>query len=1131
MKKLKLQSNSSALLYTQILKITVLVILYLLVFKSYFICFLKALKNTTMLLTCIAVFHMFSLSAQTPRKNSGADGLNSFVLQGTVVSATDGKPLQGVSVRVEAQKQRTSSSEDGSFILPVKHRNGIVKFTYIGYKPLEAEYSAGVSLIIKMIPLENQLEEVEVVSTGYQKIPKERATGSFEFVDNKLLNRKVSTDFVSRLEDVVPGLSSAKMSPDLRGNYLNINVRGESTLSPDKFPLLVIDGIPYESKFAAYGLANFNNINPNDIENVTVLKDAAAASIWGARAGNGVIVITTKKGKFNEKTTIDFNMNVSIKNKPDLYYYPQIGTSDYIDLIGDLFNRGRYNATLGYWGNNVEPIVQRMKDHKDGKISEEQLKAELDQLRGYDMRDDFRKYIYRKAVNQQYSVRINAGGEKVNTSIGVGYDKNLNDLVTSSYNRMNLQGNMQFKPLQNLLINLGLTYSESKKNDSFYGVGYNALANGIANAPYMRLADDNGNPLEVYIPAFNPTFQDTVAGGRLLDWSYKPLKELYDSRSEQINREIMSNLSVQYAFPFGLSIQGLYALQRNINPIIDWKGINTFQQRFEINNFATWDDKQVYWNMPVGDYRYELNASSFSHQGRLTADFNRSWGKGHQVSLLAGFDIREVGQDMRASQYFGFDPEDGTFQPMQLGREIQMMNGLLGVNNLPDRNVFDQLRNRFVSYYGNGSYSYLKRYILSGSFRKDASNLFGVKSNNKGQPFWSLGLAWIATEEDFLKDSPFSLLKLRSTFGYNGNVNNTISAYPVMKVETIPNGTTGQNYAQINIPPNPKLRWERVGILNLGLDFGLKGNRLNGSIEYYHKTPKDLIADGQVDPTVGFASLMMNVANLDTKGWDISINGKPLVTQNWEWNSNLVFAYNRTKVVKAFLSNDNAQYNVSKPLSFQKTAIEGMDLYSLLTYKWAGLDPEDGAVRAYLNGEVSKDYIAILNAKVSSLENHGSQMPLYFGSFRNSIRFKNVELSWNISYQLGHKFIRTTFNNYSFLNVGAGHADYAYRWQTPGDEQHTDVPAFIYPSNSAASNIYVSSSALVENAGQIKLRDIQCSLQLPHLAKYGFKNMRIYSYVQHVATLWRGNKKGIDPEFGKWIPDPMMLSFGLNFNL
>ena len=277
-----------------------------------------------------------SVTAQT-------QGKQNYVLQGTVISAVDKKPLQAVSVRVEADNVKTSTKKDGSFSIAVSQRTGKVKFTSVGYKTLELEYTSGVVLHMQLNTVENQLDEVEIVSTGFQKIPKERATGSFEFVDNKLLNRKVSTDFVSRLEDVVPGITTNKTG-NSRGGYLNMNIRGLSTLRSEVFPMIVIDGVPYDSRNAEYGMGAFNNINPNDIESITVLKDAAASSIWGAQSGNGVVVITTKRGKFNERTLLSFNSNISIKAKPDLYYYPQMKTADYIDAQQYLFDQGKYNS-------------------------------------------------------------------------------------------------------------------------------------------------------------------------------------------------------------------------------------------------------------------------------------------------------------------------------------------------------------------------------------------------------------------------------------------------------------------------------------------------------------------------------------------------------------------------------------------------------------------------------------------------------------------------------------------------------------------------------------------------------------------------------------------------------------------
>ncbi|MCW2259601.1 MULTISPECIES: SusC/RagA family TonB-linked outer membrane protein [Sphingobacterium] len=1089
------------------------------------------LLSKLLLLSLLMIFHMVSLYAQTPRKDSGMNGQTKYELAGRVISSIDGTPMQGVSIRVDDENLQIRTSRNGTFELLVTNRKGNVKFSYVGFETQEINYTIGVSLLVRMIPGENKIDEVEVVSTGYQKIPKERATGSFEFVDNKLFNRKVSTDFVSRLEDIVPGITASKVYNN-RGGYLNINVRGMSTMNSERWPLVVVDGVPYESYYQVAGMGAFNNLNPNDIESVTVLKDAAASSIWGAQSGNGVIVVTTKKGKFNQSMQLSFNANVSIKAKPDLYYYPQMKTSDYIDMQQYLFDKGKFNGQFNTWYYNPEPVVRLMQDRKIGAISESVINEAIGKLKAIDARDDFLKYIYRNAVNQQYNLQLQTGSEKANTLFSAGYDKNLNDVVTSSYNRLNLKSNTQLRPVKNMLVDIGGLYTESRNVNSNIPVNYNGLGRGLSNYPYMKLVDQNGDPAVVEATAISNIYRDTVAGGRLLDWTYRPLSELYDTKWTQNVRELFTNFNVNYAFDFGLKLNMQYAYQRSMNSSELWKGIGSFSQRDALNAVASYDANSVTWNLPLGDDLNIIDWNTYSHQSRATAEYHKKWQDQNELSFFGGMEVRKIHKTLTAAQYQGFDPETGAFKPAPYGVAVPYFNGAFGSFYMRDNNQYQVLRNNFVSYFTNASYTYASKYVLSGSFRKDASNLFGVKSNDRGQPFWSVGGAWVLSRESFLKENDlFNLLKLRTTYGYNGNVNNSVSAYPIMSIESESHFINGQKYGMILTPPNPKLRWERVSIMNLGLDFALRDNWLGGSVEYYEKNAKDLIAPDQIDPSTGFTSMMVNSANLKTKGWDISINALPFVSKNWTWNSNLVFSYVRTKVLKAFVQNEIGQDYISTGLANVMTPIEGRDLFSLLTYKWAGLDPETGAPRAYLNGEISKDYSAITNMNVKDLEYQGSAIPLYTGSFRNSVRYKTVELSWNISYQLGHKFLRNSYNNHLLVNSSIGHKDYALRWQKPGDELMTDVPAVTYPANSIASNVFLGSSALLESGSQIKLRDIQLTVNLPFASSFKLKNCKIYGYVQNVGTIWRANKWGIDSEYGFNIPDPMMSALGFSFNL
>ena len=1128
----KLKSDSGALLHIQILKIIVLVTLYLLVFQSYLICFLKVLKNTTMLLTCIAVFHMFSLSAQTPRKDSEADGLTHFLLQGTVLSATDGKPLQGVFIRVEAQNQRTSSKEDGSFTLPVKHRNGLVKFTYVGHKPLEIEYSAGVSLVVKMIPLENQLDEVEVVSTGYQKIPKERATGSFEFVDNKLLNRKVSTDLVSRLEDVVPSISSMKVFPENKGVLLGINVRGMSTMNSNVWPLVVVDGVPYPNNYDIFN-GNFMNINPNDIENVSVLKDAAASSIWGAQSGNGVIVITTKKGTFNQPFQLSFNTNMTIGRKPDLYYYPQMRSSDYVDLEKYLYDQGYWTYRLDQYSIAQTPVIQLMKKNRDGLISQQQLDAELTKLKGIDMRDDFTKYYYRPSFNQQYNLQLTGGNQKINTLFSVGWDKNKSSLITSDYERMTLRNRTEFKPVKNLNLSLGLTYTESKRKQAMLNSsGYEGVGRGFGNYPYLDLADEKGNPLVVDAVPFNPVFRDTVGGGKLLDWKYRPLAEINENADILRVKETFLTFGANYRLTDNWKVNGLLSYQYQFEPNDVWRGIGSYEQRSTLNYHATYDQDNVTWVVPYGDYMNKMDRQNQTLQGRLQLEFDQQWGDKHLVSAIAGYEVRQVKSDMSMKILWGVDPSTLSFQTMPYGIPIKALNGKDGTKTLVDFSTMEATNYRYISYFANASYTYDNRYTLSSSIRKDASNLFGVKSNDRGQPFWSVGAAWNLHKESFIDTEFIQLLRLKATYGYNGNVNNSTSAYPIIYKENAPHYITGLNYATMQSPPNPNLRWERVGMVNLGLEFGLLDNRISGSFEYYEKYPKDLITATQVDATTGFGLLNVNGADLLGKGMDINLVTENIRSKSFSWRTNLVFSYNRTRVKKSYIDNARGADYVTGPYGMTVTPIEGADLYSLLTYKWAGLNPETGAARGYVNGEISEDYSNIVyNTTVDALENHGSLRPVSFGSVRNTFAYNNLELSFNVAFQLGHVFQRTSFQNESFILDGMGHSDYALRWQKPGDEAATDVPAFRYPIVMSESRFYANSSALVTKADFIKLRDIQLSYQFGKLGRTPINNLRIYGYLQNIGILWKANKWGIDPEYGRYTPEPLSFALGASFNL
>ncbi len=1048
------------------------------------------------------------------------------VLSGIVVD-TLGQPIIGATIQIPGQPVKSISDTEGRFAIQAPGPKGKMKASYVGSKNVEVLFSEDSPRFFRFVLLPNDLllEEVNI-STGYQTIPRERATGSFESISSELLNRKTGTNLFRRIDDIASGVSSLKIVPSTGMKTTGLTIRGPSSIGSSPQPLVVIDGFPY------YG--DLNNINPNDVENITLLKDAAAASIWGAASGNGVIVITTKKAAYNAPLTVGFNTNVTIADKPDLYYLPQINTSDYIDVETFIYEKGFYNSRFDDIRSNVRPVPLLLRQADLGELSQAEVSGRIEALRGIDMRDDFLKYVYRRPVKQQYSLTVNGGTDNLAFNAAINADRNLNELVTSDYNRLNMRVNTTVKPYRWLRVDLGMLYTENRYRESGQEspVAYNAMGAGPGNYPYMRLADDRGNPLPVVDNRpYHPVFRDTVAGGRLLDWTFVPLGEIGLSSNVNTGRETLVNAKFTALATPSLSATIAYSYANQINEIKNTEGVETFNLRSLINLYATWDDTSIKWNIPIGDHLQYSNNRASTHIGRAQLNYGRQWNS-HRLDGIVGAEIRSIASSYHTHNVWGFDGSNMSFAPVDYVNPVPLLNGFGSSSLIPHGQSQGITANRYLSYYANAAYTYADRYTLSYSARKDASNLFGVATNRRWSPFWSVGAAWNIANEPFFPTQLFAMFKLRSSFGFNGNVNPNISAHPIINYMTSVHSVTGVPYATITTPPNPHLRWEKVGMWNVALDFQRSNGRLSGTVEYYRKRPTDVISYSRIDPTSGFTSMQVNSADLKGQGVDVNLRSINIHTERWQWTSNLIFSFNRTKVIKNYLSNTSGTNFVPLGLAgsgLTMTPVEGRDLYSLYTFRWAGLDPETGDPRGYKDGEISKDYISLyFSSQLDDLQYHGPSHPLYVGSFRNAVRFGKLEASCNIAYHFGYKFLRSALNYASLFNTGAGHAEISKRWQKSGDEQHTDVPSMIYPANSFRDWFYEASAALVEPGGFVKLRDITLSYDLAPAGNKWFSNMTLYGYWANVGMLWRANKRGIDPEYGRSVPEPMALSIGLN---
>ncbi|WP_417355428.1 SusC/RagA family TonB-linked outer membrane protein [Flavobacterium sp.] len=1074
-------------------------------------------KNTTVDYNIVEKQIVLTVKKSPPVKPKTKEVQQKYKMQGMVRDA-NGLPIPGVNVLIKNTLTGTFTDGEGAYVLQVLP-DDILVFTALGFKTLEVPIEGKDSLTIVLGVDVTQLDAVTFeINTGYQKLPKERATGSFVQIDNDLLNRRVSTNILDRLDGVTSGLLFNK-TVSLTNNQSTISIRGRSTIYANPEPLIVIDNFPYNG--------DLSSINPNTIESITILKDAAAASIWGAFSGNGVIVITTKKGKLNHAPKIEWNSNITLSEKPDLYYTPRLSSNSYIDVEQFLFEKGYFNSAINRSSHPVlSPIVDILANARDNIISPTESARLINQYREQDSRDEMSRYLYRASFNQQYSLSVSGGGENNIYYFNAGFDKNLNSLQRDDFSRISMNGSNTYNFFKNKLSLTNAVYFTKSKTDN------NGLNANNVFYPYVKLKDENGNALSVPYQ-YRQSYIDTVGQGNLLDWSYRPLDELNLRDNTTQLTEYRINTQLRYTVIPGLDISAQYQYNTGNSEGSLMYSQDSYYARDFINKFTQYDASTGIYTRPIplGGILDNLTKNFYSHNFRGQLDFNHQWGVDHELSALAGYEVRDINTSSANNRIYGYD-ELGTNALINYTTFYKYFYSSSS-SRIPSNTSRRGTTNRFLSYFANFAYTIKNRYVLSGSARKDESNIFGVKSNQKGVPLWSVGGSWDISKEEFYRLDWLPYLRLRITNGYNGNVDHTLSS---LITATVSSGNYyNVPYSTLTNPPNQELRWEKVNTTNFGVDFAIS-NFLNGNIEAYIKNGKDLIGNRLVDPTLGVSTFKGNFANMKGKGIDMTLNSKN-IKGNFAWNTTLLFSWTKDKVTKYLLK----PTTVSDGLSSSINPIEGNPLYSLYTFEWAGLDNE-GDPLVYLDGAASKDYsAAYYSTNLSNLKYSGTANPTVFGALRNDFSWKGITLSANVTYKFGYSFRRPSLESNS-LYIGRYYFsddDYQNRWQTPGDEAVTNVPALSYPANSIRDIVYRNSSILIEKGDHIRLQDISLGYQFDktQFPQMPFRSLNIYMYVNNIGILWRANKTGLDPDYipspgGNLIyPNPRTYSLGIKVGL
>lgn len=1057
-----------------------------------------------------------------------------------VVQDSLGNPIENVTVRIKGTSRAVITSQDGSYVISGVPNEGILQFSMLGYKSYETGATGNVANVILVETLGDLAAAEVTVNTGYQSIPKERATGSFVVLDSASVQRAVSTDFVERLRGMVPGMLSLKnsfhdneraMTTNPLSRNTGIRVRGISTLSNDvsKDPLIVLDNFPYEG--------DLRNINPNDIDNITVLKDAAAASIWGARSGNGVIVITTKKGRHSQPLQIDFNTNLAIQDKPDIFYDPNfLSSSDYIDIENLLFNEGYFNSDINNTRTRpvISPVVDLLNKIRlsNNENEQESYQTELNRLRSLDIRNDFDKYVYQKSAKQQYYLGLRGGSEKLTHTVSFGFDRNRNGIIHNGFDRISVNTQNTYTPIKRLQITVGINYSNSKlDNDNKYGYGMNLTGGKYGTLPYTEFADEDGMPLA--IPKdYRSDYLEQMRLAGFKDWSYQPLQEISYGDDKTKMRDLIIRTGIKYTFNSFLGAEILYQNENQHTSSWQFQSEDTYFVRNLVNRFASIDEQGNHiYNFPEQGGVLELgefNLTSNNIRGQLY--FNQVIKSDHSLNSIIGAEVRELKTNGFTRTSFGYDPQFGT-AATALNFVDRFPVNPSGTALLPKiSGDVTGITNRYISYYGNIAYSFQERYTLTLSGRRDGANLFGVNTNDKITPLWSAGLAWELSKERFYTLKNINYVRLRMTYGYNGNVYHG-TAYLTGKYST----STLTGLPRINpydmTAPNPELSWERIRNINLGLDFGIANDRLTGSLEFYRKDGKNLVQPIELPPSTGFNTFYGNAAETRSNGIDLMITSRNL-DKSFRWNTTFLFSLLKDKII----SYDVPQFAGAIHTS-AATGVEGKPLNAIFSYKWAGLDPKNGDPMGFVNGIPSKDYIGIINNYFpDSLVYSGSLVPTIFGSLRNDFHYRRFGLSFNIIYKLGNVFRRPTMSiNYTDLLNGFGNGDFSQRWQKQGDELTTQIPSALYPNDLNRDNFYRYSEQLIESGSHIRLQDIRLSYDLATGNTKLFKALQFYAYASNVGILWKANKYDLDPDAvpatgAHVFPNPFSVAMGIRAN-
>ncbi|QQT27241.1 SusC/RagA family TonB-linked outer membrane protein [Sphingobacterium spiritivorum] len=990
----------------------------------------------------------------TPTLNKNLPDIQQMDVRGRVVDSL-GNPLQGATIAVFHQTS-SENAQTGDFSMTVKGRmaaavtdkngefvlhnvaeNMMLSISYIGYENYVTKPAPNVGTI--RLKLAGRLEEV-VINTGYQHISKERSAGSFAKPDMGVLaNRATSTNVLQRMDGLVPGLVINNSPTDGKQQFL---IRGLSTLSTtDNYtnasPLYVVDGI---------AVADVSSVNPQDVQDISVLKDATASSIWGARASNGVIVITTKKGSNNQKLRITYDAFVNIQGRPDISYFPVLDSRQYIQASRETFDPENlfYNPNINVFieGTGYTPDRQVQWDAFRGLISAAQRDAKLDSLAGISNLNQVQDIFYRPQILTNHTLSLSGGTDIYSNYTSLAYTGNQDYTPGHRDNTFKINTRNDFKINSHIkaFFIADLTNQRTGSNRT--------VSPDNRFLPYQLFRDPSGNNIDMSYLGILPgeamqPIEDLT--GRSL--RYNPLTNALTGRNtgNLFIARIISGLTVDLYK--GLRYEGVFGYIRGINRMSSYDDNTNYSQNIQLLRFAQNTDGTIRYNLPNTGGRYAVSNrldENWTLRNQLVYAYT-SGNQLHQVDALAGYEEQEQKNTNSNSIVYGYDENSQVsalldyylLKTTGIAGIIPSFGGNAKLNEEPFRQ--SEALFRFRSYYSNVGYTFGKRYTVNTSWRQDKSNLFGINKSAQRRPAWSVGGKWTLSNEAFMKNVSFvKELSARMTYGIGGN--SPVPGKSANQDIFLPVSNTlvaeGQGYTLFTAG-NKNLTWEQTRTLNAGLDFAIFDHRLSGSLDYYKKKSTDLIGPLEVNPLTGITTIVGNVGSMSNTGIEAAIRSVNIRNADFQWNSSLSLSYNRNKVTKVS-SLIILNTGINKIMTHYWA---GSPAFSAFAFDYAGLNAEGNPLVRLADGSASPGMDDAGTPKSEDVVFMGVFQPAWSGGLSNTLGYKGFSLNINMVYNLGHVMFRDMNRTYSESFSGNGfiasqnfqagnlHADFANRWQ------------------------------------------------------------------------------------------------------